>query len=316
MAVPNETLRSFEDQTVKESVEDIIYDTSPDDTPLVSTLDQTTANNNIHQWPVDKLDTPSADNSDLEGNDFVGTPANKPTRLDNRTQISRKEPVVSGTDQAFEGYGRGGMIEYQEIQKGKALKTDIEMSMFANKAKVSAADAVEGISGGIPTYLVTNVQGGSGAVEATGNGVDARTPGALRNLDETLFTTALAQGFDAGAKIDMCFMNASKKLLSNGFTGAASEKNLDVGTRRVINAVSVYESDFGPDIAMIPSRHVLATDVIGITNSFMGMASAPGRNMISIPIATTGDNEKRLLLCEWSLEVRNEEAHFGIYDLN
>lgn len=316
MAVPAETLRTFEDNTLKESVRDVIYDTSPEDTPLMSTVTQTTVGNHLHQWPIDALDTPSSTNANLEGEDFVGTPANKPTRLDNNTQISKKEPVVSGSDQAFEGYGRGGMIEYQEVKKGVALKTDVEMSMFRNGAKVQAADAVAGVSGGIETYLVSNVQGGPTAVEATGNGVDARTPGTLRDFDETLFTTALENAFNEGAKIDQVFMNAKKKTISGGFTGYATNKDLDVGTRRIIAAVSVYETDFGPDIAMTPSRHVNTTSVIGITNSFIELGTAPGRNMVSRPMADTGDNEKRLLLCEWTLQTSNEAAHFGIYDLN
>lgn len=317
MAVPSETLRTFEDQTLKESVEDIIYNVDPEDTPWLSVAESETVGNHLHQWPIDVLDTPSNSNKRLEGDEWVGSPANKPTRLDNRTQISTKEPVVSGSDQAFEGYGRGGMIEYQEIVKGVALKTDIEMSMFANIAKVQTADGVEGVSGGIETYLTSNVSGGAGAVEATGNGADARTPGTLRNFDESLFTTALENAFDLGGNPDMCFLPTNKKTISNGFTGASTEKNLTVEGKRIINVVNFYESDFSKNmIAMIPSRHVVTSSVIGIELAYTGMGYAPGRNMTSEVIAKTGDNEKRQILCEWTLVTRNEAAHFGIYDLN
>lgn len=317
MAVPNENLRSFDDETVKESVVDLIFNTSPEDTPWLSVATESTAGNNIHQWQDDKYDTPSASNANLEGNEWIGTAANTPVRLDNRTQISRKEPSVSGTDQSFEGYGRGGMIEYQEIVKGVALKTDIEMSMFQNTEKVSAADGVAGVSGGVETYLTSNVDGGAGAVEATGNGVDARTGGTPRPFTETLFVDALARGFDLGANPDMCFLSTAHKQISNDFTGASTEKNLEVKGLRIINVVNFYESDFSKNmIAMIPSRHVTTTSVIGIEKEYTGVAYAPGRKMVSRRMADTGDNEKSLILCEWSLEMRSEASAFGIYDLS
>lgn len=317
MAVPAETLRTFDDATLKESVEDIIYDTSPEDVPWLSVAAQVTADNHTHQWQVDKLDAPSASNKKLEGDEFTGSPANKPTRLDNRTQISTKEPVVSGTDEALGGYGRGRQMAYQEVKKGLALKTDVESSMFQNGAKVTSAEGIEGESGGIETYLTSNVDGGAGAVEATGNGVDARTPGALRNFDETLFTTALENGFDLGANPDMCFLNTKKKSISNTFSGAADEKNLQVEGERIINVVNFYATDFSNNlIAMIPSRHVNTASVIGIESQYTGVAFIPGRNMISETMGKSGDNEKKMLLCEWTLVTRNPDAHFGIYDLN
>ncbi len=317
MAVPGETLRTFDDATLKESVVDLIFNTSPDDTPWLSVMTDRTAGNHIHQWQQDEYDTPSTTNAVLEGNDFVGTEANKPIRLDNRTQISTKEPVVSGSDQAFEGYGRGGQIEYQEIVKGVALKTDVEIQAFRNGAKVTSADGVAGVSGGIETYLTSNVDGGVGAIEATGNGVDARTPGAARDFDETLFLTALQNGFDLGANPDMCFLNSTKKTISNGFSGASTEKNLAVEGERIINVVNFYTSDFSNNmIAMIPSRHVNTASVILVEKQYTSMAYAPGRQMVTIDIATTGDNVKKELLCEWTLETNSEAACAGIYDLN
>ena len=317
MAVPTENLRTFDDKTLKESVVDLIFNTSPEDTPWLSVAVDSTAGNHIHQWQSDVLDTPSANNAALEGDEWNGTAANKPIRLDNRTQISRKEPSVSGTDQSMDGYGRGGMIEYQDIVKAVALKTDVETSMFQNGAKVSAADGVAGVSGGIETYLTSNVDGGGGAVEATGNGADARTPGTARDFNETLWVDALERAFGLGGNPDMAFMNAKKKTISNSFTGASTEKNLRVEGKRTINVVNFYETDFSNNmIAMIPSRHVRASSVIGIEKEYTGVAYAPGRQMVSRRMADTGDNEKSLILCEWSLETRSEAACFGIYDLN
>ena len=33
------------------------------------------------------------------------------------------------------------------------------------------------------------------------------------------------------------------------------------------------------------------------------------------PIATIGDAETRMILAEWGVQVDNDKAHFGLYDL-
>ena len=255
----------------------------------------------------------------MEGDDFAGTAANVTTRLNNNLQISKKEPVVSGSNESFEAAGRGSEMEYQIVQKGRALKTDVEKSIFANKAKNAGGAGAARISAGIPAWLTTNTNfDGTSGADPTGDGSDARTDSsATRNLSESLFTGVLESIFSSGGNPDQCFMSPSNKTVSNGFTGAATEKNIDVGTRMTINVVSVYESDFSTSgIAMIPSRHVRTRDMIIVENQFLGFATAPGRNMLDEELGKTGDNTKHQLICEWTLEMRNEKAHGGIYDLN
>lgn len=319
MAVPNETLLSYGTVGIREDLSDVIYDVSPDETPLLSTLDQTTATQKLHEWQTDVLDTPDENNEFLEGDDFAGTAANVTTRLNNNLQISKKEPVVSGSNESYEAAGRGSEMEYQIVQKGRALKTDIEKSIFANKAKNAGSASVARIAAGIPAWLVsnTNFDATTGA-DPTGDGSDARTDSsATRALDETLWTNVLESIFNSGGNPDQAFLNATKKTISNGFTGAATEKNIDVGTRMTINVVAVYESDFSTSgIAMIPSRHVRTRDVIIVENQFLGFSTAPGRNMVDEELGKTGDNTKHQLICEWTLEMRNEAAHGGIYDLD
>ena len=41
----------------------------------------------------------------------------------------------------------------------------------------------------------------------------------------------------------------------------------------------------------------------------------PGRKMVSIPLARTGDSERRQILCEYALEACNEKASGGVFDL-
>ena len=39
-----------------------------------------------------------------------------------------------------------------------------------------------------------------------------------------------------------------------------------------------------------------------------------GRNMISIPLAKTGDSDRRQILAEYALVARNEKASGGVFD--
>ena len=40
-----------------------------------------------------------------------------------------------------------------------------------------------------------------------------------------------------------------------------------------------------------------------------------GRRMVSIPLARTGDSERRQMLSEYALVARNEKASGGVFDL-
>jgi hypothetical protein len=40
-----------------------------------------------------------------------------------------------------------------------------------------------------------------------------------------------------------------------------------------------------------------------------------GRKMVSMPLAKTGDNDRKEVLSEFALEARNEKASGGVFDL-
>ena len=39
-----------------------------------------------------------------------------------------------------------------------------------------------------------------------------------------------------------------------------------------------------------------------------------GRNMVSLPLAKTGDSERRQIIAEYALVARNEKASGGVFD--
>jgi hypothetical protein len=46
----------------------------------------------------------------------------------------------------------------------------------------------------------------------------------------------------------------------------------------------------------------------------VGVAYLSGRKMLSIPLAKTGDSDRRQMLSEYALEARNDKASGGVFD--
>ena len=78
----------------REDLIDVIYNTAPTDTPLISMMDKVEATGVTHEWQRDTLDTP-ANNSVAEGADATYTAITPTQRLSNQTQIARKTFSVS-----------------------------------------------------------------------------------------------------------------------------------------------------------------------------------------------------------------------------
>jgi hypothetical protein len=80
-----------------------------------------------------------------------------------------------------------------------------------------------------------------------------------------------------------------------------------------VAAVDAYESDFGT-VKVVPNRFQRARDVVVLEIDKWAVAYLSGRKMISIPLAKTGDSDRRQMLSEYALEARNEKASGGVFD--
>ena len=80
---------SYNGKGIAESFEDVIFDISPEDTPLLSAAKRTTAAQTYHQWQTDAL-AAAATNAQLEGLDSTYATLAATTVLGNYTQISAK----------------------------------------------------------------------------------------------------------------------------------------------------------------------------------------------------------------------------------
>ena len=66
---------------------------------------------------------------------------------------------------------------------------------------------------------------------------------------------------------------------------------------------------------MVPNRFQRARDALVLQSDLWAVAYLNGRKMVSVPLAKTGDSERRQLLSEYALVSRNEKASGGVFDL-
>src|SRR5712671_5101481 len=103
------------------------------------------------------------------------------------------------------------------------------------------------------------------------------------------------------------------KQVFSTFTGRATPTE-DTKSKKITAAVDAYESDFGR-LKIVPNRFQRARDVLVLQMDMWAVAYLNGRRMVSIPLAKTGDSDRRQMLSEYALVSRNEKASGGVFDL-
>ena len=314
MAQPTNTFDTYDVIGMREDLYDKIYNVDPDEVPFLSSMPKVKASNTYHEWQTDVLDTPSATNARIQGDDSTADAITPTVRRGNRTQIFGKEVTISGTMEATNRAGRGREAAYQKMLKAKALKTDMEMSIFANNAAVTGNNTTAAELAGAPAWLTSNTSTGATGADPTGDGTDARTDGTQRAFTETLLNGVLSSIWDnSGVKPDCVYMGSFNKQAASAFTGTAT-RTFDVmaQTKKLTTVIDVYEYDFGV-VKFEPNRHVRARDAV-VVNSQM-WAWAELRPMFDEQLAKTGDADKFHILAEATLVCRNEAASGIVADL-
>ena len=104
MAAPTNVFDSYEAIGNKEDLSDVIWDTSPSETPFLSAIPKTKAKGTLHEWQTDAIAAAAA-NAQIEGNDATALDLGSTTRLTNQSQILTKNIAVTGTQEAVDSAG-------------------------------------------------------------------------------------------------------------------------------------------------------------------------------------------------------------------
>ena len=313
----------------REDLQNAIFDISPMDTPFISSCSRGKAKAVTHEWQTDALADATSSNAQIEGNDYTSLSTSGPTvRVGNTLQISAKTVALAGTLEAVDKAGRKNELAYQLAKRGKELKRDMEtIVLYPHTTNTGDTDTAR-VMAGLPLWITTNESRGTGGANSghtSGVPVWAGTPGTdfsdgtQRAITETLFKAVLKSCWDEGAEPNTLMLGSyNKQIASAAFSGIA-QQNVDVVRAAeakpglAIGAVDIYVSDFGV-VRIIPNRFQRARDGWVLDSNYYGLAFL--RPMQTIKLAKTGDAEKRLMLCEYTLVVKNEAALGVIADLS
>jgi len=218
---------------------------------------------------------------------------------------------VTGTMQAVKARGIADEFEYQKSERLRELLRDLENCVINGAAPAATPQGsaatrrtMNGIIRSIATNQFTPGQGSMPAGGGTGN-----------DLNEQLINTALRLVWEQSAgRVDTIVVNGAHKRRINQFISSIA-RNYAPGDRRLSEMVSVYESDYGV-CNVVLSRWVPADTALLIDSTRVSVMPLIGRSFHFKPLASTGDAIAGQMLGEYTLEMKNENAHALIRGLS
>ncbi|MCK4874166.1 MAG: DUF5309 family protein [Phycisphaerales bacterium] len=243
-------------------------------------------------------------NAALEGADRPATRFTNRTRKQNYTQIFTASVEVSGSQLAATGIGVADELDYQKQERVRELIRDLENCVVNG---VAAASNPQGGSDtrrtmrGVSAQVTTNAfQPGVGVIpDGSGTGSD--------ELNEAVLNAALrAIWQQSSGNVDTIVVNGFQKRLINSFISGG--RSYSPGDERFRELVSVYETDFGV-CRVVLSRWLPTDTLLLLDSSRIDVLPLAGRSFHYKPLASSGDSDVGQIIGEYTLEMRNENAH-------
>ena len=244
-------------------------------------------------------------NASLEGDDAAAPRFTSRSRKTNYTQIFASTVEVSGSELAVRQVGVRDELDYQKVQRTRELLRDLENSVINGRAPAATQEGsstvrrtMRGIRSIVSTNIFTPDVGGF--------------PGDLE-LSEEQLNLALREIWKAGnSQVDLIVVGGQEKRQINQFVAIHRHFTPQSDTFR--DNVTTYESDFGV-CRVVLSRWVPTGTVLLLDSSRIEVMPLAGRSFHFKSLATTGDRESGQVIGEYTLELRNENAHGVIQGL-
>jgi len=238
-------------------------------------------------------------NAALEGDDAPDPRFTSRQRRSNYTQIFTAGVEVSGSQLAAQQAAVADEMDYQKQERLRELIRDLENCVIngtSPAANPQGSDSIRRTMKGIAPFIQTNVEDAGGAA-----------------LTEDFLNQTMRGIWDQSAgSIDTIVVGGLQKRAINQFI--ASARGYDARNTRFRDMVSVYESDFGV-CRVILSRWVPADTLLLLDSSRIDVLPLAGRSFAFKPLAVTGDHASGQVIGEYTLELRNENAHGLIHGL-
>ena len=301
--------------TIKESLEDVIYLVTPESTPLFSRSQKKSIANTLHEWNTSSLRASVLTNAHIEGDDTASEARTQSTRLNNVTQIFKNSVAVRDTDTNIAHAGKTGVMAYEMLKVLKEQKLDVEQTLFSNQSKVSGNATTARKMAGAATWVTTNVnfQSGGGGANPTGDGSDSRTDDSSPTaFTQAKFDAVMQSVWTNGGEPDTCYLSPFQMNAALSFAGNNNQRaNVVADNEKVVNSLSVYLTPWG-QISFQPSREVRGSDVWIMQSDMWHIGVL--RAAKNVALAKTGDSERRQITQELTMICANEAASGLIAD--
>ena len=243
-------------------------------------------------------------NAALEGDDAATPRFTARSRKTNYTQIFSAALEVSGSELAVRQLGVRDELDYQKVQRTRELLRDLESSALNGRAPAAnpeGSSTVRRSMRGIRSFIATNV------FKSGVNGFPNDSA-----LTEEQLNFALREIWKSSAgHVDLIVVGGQEKRAINQFI---SQVRRYVGeAEKFHDGVGVYESDFGV-CQVVLSRAVQPGAVFLLDSSRIEVMPLAGRSFHYKSLASTGDRDSGQVIGEYTLELRNENAH-GVIQL-
>ena len=276
----------------------------------------------IKKSTITKLAAADGTNQQIDGDDIAAFQAVTPTvRVHNYTNISRKTFIIADNLQFQNLAGRNSEIAYQVVKNGKELRRDMETILLQNVIPTAGGAAAARKTGGLSCWLATNSVSNTGGAAAGANPVltagiptTAQTEGTKRAFTVDLLNDVIEKCWESGGNPSMIMVGASNKQTLSGFTGIAANRYQITSPQQgvIIGGADIYVSDFG-ELTVVPNRFQPKRNAFVLDTEMFSVGML--RPMQTEELAKTGDAEKRLMLAEYGLIVKNEASSGAVYDL-
>jgi hypothetical protein len=249
-------------------------------------------------------------NAALEGDEAPAARFTNRVRKSNATQIFTAALEVSGSQMAAQTIGMDDELDFQKQERLRELLRDLENCVINGRAPGSdpqGSSSVRRTMRGIIASVTTNIFApGAGSIPiGEGSNEDL--------LTETVLNAALRAVWEqSNGSIDTIVCGGFQKRRINGFIQATQRFAPD--DAKFSSMVDVYESDFGI-CRVVLSRWVPPGSLLLLDSSRLAVMPLNGRSFHFKKLAATGDSESGQIIGEYTLEMRNENAHAVLRNL-
>jgi len=291
-------LTTYLDTSKREDLLSIVGDITPDDTPLMTMLKESSASSTLHEWLVDYISPPTSVTIATEGAAATYADLSQPTRSTNYTGIISKTFRVTGSERAVKPGNNQDAMDYQAGKALRSWKMDAEYVVVNGGASAGASGYPRAMAGliGVITTLATMRNSGT-------------------SLSETEFQDMHQHSWEQGGSdnsFDLVLVPFGLKRKIDGFTAGAT-KYVDQSDKKLTQPVAIYETSAG--IARIMqhryTRGAWLSTTVGPT--FLGIKEdkfriAYLRKPFKELLAKDGDRDNGQIVGEFTLESISERS--------